>query len=337
MPIKSPEEMPMPVKSPEEMPMPVKSPEEMPTPIMSPEEMPRSQRAEGATPIKFPKRPRSAANSRPDRPRVKKKPQVRGCRYPTPKLNGPAGQPETWGRSRDPNQTPPDSKGVPRDVLHVFRQKEVRKIPSPVSRKNRRGLLHKYVVEKKSRAAIIPSCSKSGILHSYYILWSREGRAFCTCIIPCSIKLAHSHSWSFKLEEQKFATKKFGLNSRPDRPERCGKASRDGGCRTLVPSGTGRQDSPGPGDDPGMDHFDPTRLKWGPQGRFDVFGPEKKQKYLFRTPAGKGKKTWDTDPPTPAPQLPSTTPSQPGYLSRRKRGRKGRGVISLTFITKVHH
>ena len=68
MPVKSPEEMPMPVKSPEEMPMPIKSPEEMPMPIKSPEEMPRSQRAEGATPIKFPIRPRSAGISRPDKP-----------------------------------------------------------------------------------------------------------------------------------------------------------------------------------------------------------------------------------------------------------------------------
>ena len=36
--------------------------------IKSPEEMPHSQRAEGATPIKFPIRPRSAGISRPDKP-----------------------------------------------------------------------------------------------------------------------------------------------------------------------------------------------------------------------------------------------------------------------------
>ena len=93
-------------------------------PVKSPEEMPRSQRAEGATPIKFPKRPRSAANRpRPDRPGVKKKPQVRGCRtllgsmvLASTMRNGPAGQPGTWGRSRDgpfrPHQTQMGSPGT---------------------------------------------------------------------------------------------------------------------------------------------------------------------------------------------------------------------------------
>ena len=54
--------------------------------------------------------------SRSDKPGSGKASRDGGCRYPTPKLDGPAGQPETWGRSRDPNRTQPDSNGVPRDV-----------------------------------------------------------------------------------------------------------------------------------------------------------------------------------------------------------------------------
>ena len=180
-----------------------------------------------------------------------------------------------------------------------------------------RSLLHKYVVKKKS---LIPSYSKSGILHSCYILWSREGRVFYTCT-KYSTKLAHS--WSCKLvnrsvEEQKFATKKFGLNSRPDRPERCGKASRDGGCRTLVPSGTGRQDSPGPGDGLEMDHFDPTRLKWGPQGCFDVFGQKKEAEVPISSPC-QGGKTWETGPPVPHDLMTYGTPTPaPEPISKEK-------------------
>ena len=47
-----------------------------------------------------------------------------GCQYLTPKLNGPAGQPGTWGRSQDPNRTPPDSNEVPKDILNVCRLKK---------------------------------------------------------------------------------------------------------------------------------------------------------------------------------------------------------------------
>ena len=59
------------------------------------------------------------ARSRPDKARSGKASRDGGCRYPTPKLDGPAGQPGTCGRSRDPNQTPPDSNGIPRDVSNV--------------------------------------------------------------------------------------------------------------------------------------------------------------------------------------------------------------------------
>ena len=70
--------------------------------------------------------------------------------------------------------------------------------------------------------------------------------------------------------------------SKPDRPGEK-KKPQVRGCQTLVPCGTCRQGSPEPGDGLGT-HFDPTRLKLGPQGRFDVFGQKKKEKHLVYIP-----------------------------------------------------
>ena len=161
-------------------------------------------------------------------------------------------------------------------------------------------MLHKYVVEKKClAAAIIPSCS---------------------------------------VGEQKFANhprfEALHKNSRPDRPERCEKASRDGGCRTLVPSGTGRQDSPGPGDGLGMDHFDPTRLKWGPQGRFDVLERKRSRRTHFK-PLPEGGKTWETGPPVPhGPNTYDTSTPTPEPISKISKekywGRKHDVACSIT-------
>ena len=220
------------------------------------------------------------------------------------------------------------------------------------------SMLHKYVVKKKCLAtAIIPSCS--GILHSCYINCSRVLRIFCTCIMPCSIKLTHSHSWSFKLvnwsvEEQKFANhprfEALHKNSRSDRPVKKkkppgpgvgrrtgrglkvwgplrpkyppvsangpqGKKPQVRGCRTLVPSGTGRQGSPGPGDGLGT-HFDPTRLKWGPQGRFDVF--EKKIPRNFQSSRKKSKKSVIPSKKSVIPSKKSVIPSKKSVIPSKK-------------------
>ena len=197
-------------------------------------------------------------------------------------------------------------------------------------------MLHKYVVEKKClAAAIIPSCS--GILHSCYINCSRVLRIFCTCIMPCSIKLTSSHSWSFKLEEKKFvnhprfeALQKIpkipGKNSRPDGPGREEKPQVRG-CRTPVQCGTGRQDNLGPGDGLGLDHG-PHQTQTGSPGTFRRFWTEKEAEVPIPSPCQGEGKTWETGPPVPTYGTPTPAPPatpnhpQPARVPIPKKKRK---------------
>ena len=124
--------------------------------------------------------------SRPDRPRVKKKPQVGGGRtllgsmvLASTMQNGSAGQPGTWGRSRFGPLTPPDSNGVPRNFpTFLEKEKEPMKFP------------------------------KFTILHGYYImlLWIR---VFCTCTMPWHSSIESAHSWSCKLVHRSIGEQKL--------------------------------------------------------------------------------------------------------------------------------